>query len=130
MNPSVFFEAPLIIQVHAVAAILSLLIGLLQFLGPKGTLPHRTLGLAFVMAMMVTATTAIFIRQINDGHFSPIHIFVPLTFLGLYGLVRHAMAHRGMRHGKEARGLVIGALLIPGLLAFLPGRLMWWVVFG
>lgn len=130
MNPSVFFEAPIVIQVHAVAAILSLAIGLLQFFGPKGTLPHRTLGFAFVIGMVVTASTAIFIRQINDGNFSPIHLFVPLTFLGLYGLVRHAMAHRGMRHGKDARGLLFGALLIPGVLAFLPGRLMWMVVFG
>lgn len=130
MNIEVFLAAPLVIQVHALAALAALAIGLVQFFGPKGSLPHRTLGFAFVILMVVAATTAIFIRQLNDGGFSPIHLFVPLTFAGLYGLVRHAMARRGEKHGKNANGLLFGALLIPGVLAFIPGRLMWAVIAG
>lgn len=130
MDLQVFLAAPLVIQVHAFAALSALVIGVVQFVGPKGSLPHRTLGTAFVLLMVVTATTAIFIRQINDGSFSPIHLFVPLTFAGLYGLVRHARAGRGGKHGKDAKGLLFGALLIPGILAFIPGRLMWAVIAG
>jgi uncharacterized membrane protein len=105
-------------------------VGAIQILGPKGTLPHRTLGIAFVVLMVITATTAIFIRQIFDGWPSPIHLFIPLTFVGLWGLVRTARAGGGADHGKQVRGLFFGALLIPGLVSFAPGRLMWVTFFG
>jgi uncharacterized membrane protein len=130
MNFAVFLEAPLIIQVHALSAIGALVVGLVQFLGPKGNLPHRMLGYLFVGLMITTASTAIFIRQINDGNFSPIHIFVPLTFIGLFGLVRSAMRRDGSKHRREVSSLMFGALMIPGLFAFIPGRLMWQVAFG
>ncbi len=130
MNFEAFLNAPVHIQVHAVAALSALVVGGIQILGPKGTLPHRTLGIAFVVLMVITATTAIFIRQIFDGWPSPIHLFIPLTFVGLWGLVRTARAGGGADHGKQVRGLFFGALLIPGLVSFAPGRLMWVTFFG
>lgn len=130
MDLAAFSAAPLIIQIHALSAFAALGVGLVQFLGPKGVLPHRILGMVFVLLMTTVASTAIFIRNLNDGNFSFIHIFVPVTFLGLFGLVRHAMQRNGKGHLHDARGLFFGALMIPGLFAFLPGRLMWQVVFG
>lgn len=130
MNWHYFAEASWVIQLHVVCATGALLVGSVQLLGPKGTLPHRTLGSLFVVLMVFTASTAIFIRQINDGQFSPIHIFVPMTFLGLWGLVRGAMKGDRQRHRQTVRGLFFGALLIPGLFAFIPGRLMYAVFLG
>ena len=48
-----------------------------------------------------------------------------MTFLGLWGLVRGAMQGDRERHRQTVRGLFFGALLIPGLFAFIPGRLMY-----
>lgn len=130
MNWHYFADASWIIQVHVISAVSALAIGGLQLFGPKGTLPHRTLGYLFVALMISTASTAIFIRQINDGQFSLIHLFVPMTFLGLWGLVRGAMQRDRHRHAHAVRGLFFGALLIPGLFAFVPGRLMYAVFLG
>jgi uncharacterized membrane protein len=131
-NPdfSAFLRAPLTIQVHAGAAIAALVLGAVQLVAPKGTIPHRTLGYVWAILMVTVATTAIFIRQINPGGFSFIHIFVPLTFFGLYGVITHARAMRGDRHRNAVFGLFFGALLVPGLFSFMPGRLMFQMFFG
>jgi uncharacterized membrane protein len=125
-----FLRAPAHIQLHVIAAISALVVGAVQMFGPKGALPHRTLGILFVVLMAITAISAIFIRQIFNGWPSPIHIFVPLTFIGLWGIVQTARSGNRFGHGKEVRGLFFGALMIPGLVSFLPGRLMWEMVFG
>lgn len=131
-NPdfAAFFRAPVIIQVHAGAALAALLLGAVQLLAPKGTIPHRTLGYSWAVLMFVTAITAIFIREINQGSFSFIHIFVPLTLMGLYGMITHARAMRTDKHRNAVLGLFLGALVVPGLFTFMPGRLMWQMFFG
>jgi len=129
-NFSAFMRAPLTIKVHAGAAIAALILGAVQLVAPKGTIPHRTLGYIWAALMVTVATTAIFIREINGGDFSFIHIFVPLTFFGLYGTITHARAMRGDKHRSAVFGLLFGALLVPGLFAFMPGRLMWQMFFG
>lgn len=130
MNIDAFIAAPWIIQLHALSALAALAIGLVQWLGPKGHLPHKMLGMIFVCLMAVTAVSAIFIRQINDGGFSWIHIFVPITLIGLTGLVWSVRRGDLARHRKNATSLFFAALMIPGLLAFVPGRLMFTTVFG
>ena len=130
MNPEAFLAAPWVIQLHAVAAVAALVIGLVQWFGPKGHLVHRLLGVTFVGLMLVTALSAVFIRQLNDGQFSPVHLFVPLTLVGLVGLVWSVRGARTGEHGRRAGALFFGALILPGLFAFLPGRLMFTIVFG
>ena len=130
MNFDVFFAAPWHIQLHALSGIGALGLGVVQFAAPKGTIPHRTLGYVWVALMAVTATTAIFIRQINDGGFSFIHIFVPITFYAIVELSIRARRGLTAKHRSTALWLFFGALLIPGALSFIPGRLMWETVFG
>ena len=130
MNWAAFFAAPWIIQVHALSAIGALGLGAVQFAAPKGTIPHRALGYLWVSLMAMTAGTAVFIRSHPDGHFSWIHIFVPVVFLGIIDI--SIRARRGMtaKHRSAAITLFLGALVIPGAFTFLPGRLMNEVVFG
>ncbi len=130
MNLDVFLQAPWVVQLHASCAILALLVGLMQWFGPKGLLPHRMLGVLFVALILVVVVTALFIRNIFDGWFSPVHLFIPLALVGLWGLVRGYVRKDAHRHGHAAKGLLFGALLIPGIFAFIPGRLMFAVVFG
>lgn len=130
MNWDVFISAPWHIQLHTLAATSALGLGIVQFTAPKGTLPHRTLGYVWISLMFITAITAIFIRQINDGAFSWIHIFVPLVFYASIELAIRARRGLTERHRRSALGFFLGALLIPGALAFLPERLMWQVFIG
>ncbi|WP_339738319.1 DUF2306 domain-containing protein [uncultured Maricaulis sp.] len=124
MNTEAFLSAPFVVQLHIFSAVGALLIGSIQLLAPKGNLPHRTMGMLFVLLMAVAAISAIFIRQINGGDFSFIHIFVPLTIIGIVRLVLSARRRDRSGHRGQVMGLFYGALIIPGLLSFIPGRLM------
>ena len=76
------------IQIHAFAAMLAFLLGLVQFTAPKGTLPHRALGWLWVALMTIVATSAFFIHTLKIwGIWSPIHL------LAVYH-ARHAAACR------------------------------------
>ncbi len=130
MNIEAFTQASWVIQLHALCALAAFATGLVQWLGPKGYLPHRALGMIFVALMVATAVSAIFIRQINDGALSWIHIFVPVTIVGLAGLVWSVCRGDVAGHRKNAISLFFAALMIPGLFAFVPGRLMFTAVFG
>lgn len=130
LNLAPFMAAGWIVQLHVIAAITALVLGAVQLVAPKGTLPHRTLGYGFAILMLTVAITAIFIREINQGDFSFIHIFVPLTLLGLFGMIANARQMKVDKHRNAVMGLFFGALILPGLFAFMPGRLMWQIVFS
>lgn len=131
MSLAPLLAAPLVVQVHAFAAIAAFLLGIVQFAGPKGTIPHRVLGYAWVVLMLVIAGSSFPIRGIaNDGAMSPIHglsvlvlIVVPLAALA---------AHRGnvRRHKYAMISVFAGALVIAGAFTLVPGRIMHAVAFG
>lgn len=111
------------IAFHVATVVPAIPLGTFLLLAPKGTPMHKALGKLWVALMLATATAAIFIQ--TSGNFSPIHIFVPITFIASYKLV--ATARRGdmKGHKKEILGLYFGALMIPGIASMaLPGRLM------
>lgn len=122
------------VQLHAFAAMGALAVGLLQFAGPKGNLPHRTLGFLWLALMTVVAITSFWISGTGArivGPFGPIHllsIFVLLMApLALY-LVRKRRNIRG--HAITVTGMFIGGLIVAGGFAFAPGRLMNAVAFA
>lgn len=130
MNIELFFTAPWHVQLHALAAMGALALGVVQFTAPKGTLPHRTLGYVWVALMGTAAITAIFIREINDGAFSWIHILIPITLIGVVELAIRARRGMTVKHRASALVLFLAALLLPGAFAFTPDRLMHVVLFG
>tara|TARA_R110002051_G_scaffold115308_1_gene188378 strand:- start:1169 stop:1801 length:633 start_codon:yes stop_codon:yes gene_type:complete len=121
---------PLTVQLHIAAALTALLIGLVLLAGTKGNTLHRTLGWIWVVAMMTTAVSSFFIRTINPGALSWIHLISGWTVIALPMAVHAARRHRVAAHRQGMTGLFVGGLLIAGALTFLPGRLMWRVVFG
>lgn len=130
MNLDPFFNASPAIIIHTLCAIVALGLGIAMWVRRKGTSSHKMIGRIFAIVMLVTAVSALFIRQINDGSFSFIHLFVPLTFLGIFQAVYYVRKGDIKRHKNAVRGMFFGALLIPGALSFIPGRLMWVVFFG
>jgi uncharacterized membrane protein len=121
---------PWVIQLHIAAALAALLLGTVQLVGIKGTGLHRLIGWSWVVAMFTVAVSSLFIRQINPGSFSLIHLLSGWTLIAL------PMALFAVRRGRiasHARGMTwtfIGGLIVAGAFTFLPGRLMWEVFFG
>ncbi len=121
---------PWVIQIHIAAAMAALLLGTVQLVGIKGTAIHRLIGWSWVFAMLTVAVSSLFIRQINPGSFSWIHLLSGWTLIAL------PMALFAIRRGRiagHARGMTwtfIGGLIVAGVLTFIPGRLMWEVFFG
>ncbi len=119
-----------VIQIHLVASLLALTFGIVMWRRPKGTKSHKISGRVFMVLMLVAAASAIFIQEINRGHYSLIHLFVPLTLIGIVQSL-WAIKKRNIKgHIRHVKGLFFGALLIPGLFTMLPGRRLWAVFFG
>ena len=120
----------LVVQLHLFAALSALLVALFMLRGAKGTRVHRIVGWAWVVLMMTTALSSFFIREISQGSFSYIHILSGwVAFAAPLG-VWAARTHRIRLHQRLMTGLVVGGLFIAGLLTFIPGRLMYSVLFG
>jgi uncharacterized membrane protein len=119
------------IQLHVVAAMAAFFLGIAQLVAPKGTLPHRTIGFIWVGLMVVVAVSSGFIHGMRVwGPFSPIHLLSIAVLILLPIAVWRA--HRGdvRRHRNAMLGLFFGALVVAGLVTFLPGRIMHAVAFG
>jgi len=130
MNWEAFTEASLVIQIHWVAALIALGLGIAMFMRPKGTPSHKLIGRGFIGLMLITAFTAFFIREINRGSFSWIHIFIPITLFASWEAIHYIRKGNIKRHKRAVTGMFFGALLIPGLFTFVPGRRMWMLFFG
>lgn len=131
MEYAALLKAGWLISSHALAAMSAFILGLVQFAAPKGTLPHKTLGYIWCALMLWVAASSFFIYDIRMwGPFSPIHILSLFALFGLVSGVREARRKDIKEHRKTMILLFSGALLIAGVLAFMPGRLMHKVVFG
>lgn len=113
------FKYPL----HFGTLAIALAITPVMLLRAKGDRLHRTLGYIWITAMVVTAIDATFIRDINDGGFSLIHLLVPLTLFTSWRIVASARAGNHAAHRKHVHGIVIGALLVAGFFTFMFDRL-------
>ncbi len=131
MSLAPLLSAPLAIQIHAVAAILAMLLGAIVLFRPKGTPNHKLLGRVWAGLMLVTATSAIFINEIRlIGPFSPIHLFVVMTYAGLYQSIRDIRRGNVVAHQAGMKSLCVGALLLAGAFTLLPGRRVNETLFG
>jgi uncharacterized membrane protein len=119
-----------VIELHLAGVTVALLIGVVLLAGVKGTLVHRTLGWTWVLAMMTAAVSSLFIHEVNRGHLSFIHLLSGWTIITLPMGVAFARRHKVKAHARMMTGLFTGGLVLAGLFAFFPGRLMWQVVFG
>lgn len=127
-------HAPLPVQIHVATVIPAFFIGTWQlFVSRKGSPLHRVAGYTYLILMTVTAISTLWIHEISPNGFmglSFIHLFVPLTLFGVTGALRGAWTGDIRAHRSSMIGMYIGALLVAGGLAFMPGRTMHTVVFG
>jgi uncharacterized membrane protein len=131
MSLAPLLDAQPAIPVHALAAMAAFLLGVIQLAGPKGTLPHRTVGWIWVLLMLAVALSSFWIHTIKLwGPWSPIHLLSIFTLTMLPLGVWYAHRHRVADHRRVMIGVFCGALVIAGLFTLLPGRIMHTVVFG
>lgn len=115
----------LALTVHLATVIPAMPLGAYVLFRRKGGANHRLLGRIWLALMFTTAVSTIFIREINEGDFSFIHIFTVLTFIAVPKAILTARQGRIAEHRQHLAGFYAGALLIAGLFSFLPGRTMW-----
>jgi uncharacterized membrane protein len=131
MNFTPIAEAPLAIRIHLATIIPAFFLGTwLIFFSRKGARAHRAIGASYLVLMTITATAAIFIRQLHPGGFSFFHLFVLLTYWGVFSAIWNLRKKDIQGHKRAMVGLYVGGLLIAGGLTFLPGRMMYRLFFG
>lgn len=123
--PATPWAHDLALAVHLASAIPAIPLGAYVLFRRKGGPRHRRLGRVWLGLMTVTAVSTLFIRNVNDGDFSWLHLFTLLTFIAVPRAILSARAGRIDAHKRQLLGFYIGALLLAGATAFAPGRTMW-----
>jgi len=127
-------QAPLAIQLHLLAVAGAIALTGVLMLGVKGSRLHRALGWTWSVFMVTAAASALFIRSASGlpsvAGFGPLHLFAGIVLVAVPRAVLAARRHNVPAHARAMSAMVAGALGIAGLFAFLPGRLLWRVMFG
>ena len=116
--------ATVLIWLHLATIMAALVLTPLLLLMPRGVRRHRVLGYAWVLAMMTTAALSFWIRTINPGGFSAIHLLSALTLVAAPTIAWRAHRHDVRRHRIAAVTLTAAALLIAGFFTFPFARLL------
>lgn len=125
-----------LIAVHMTAALGAVLTGPVALWARRGRTQrpklHRAFGYAWVTLMVVTAVSAIFIRDYslpNIAGYTPIHLLVPITLASLFGAFWHLARGNVAGHRWVMQKLYFGACVVAGAFTLLPqrylGRLVW-----
>lgn len=132
-----------VIAVHMTAALAALVVGPVALWARRGHAArqsatqrprlHRAAGYAWVTLMLLTALSALFIRDFrlpNIAGYTPIHLFVPYTLGGLYLAFRRLFQGDVAGHRKNMLGLYLGACVGAGIFTLLPSRYLGELVWG
>lgn len=123
-------ELPWQIWAHLLTISMALIVTPAMMWRKRGDGTHRFLGWIWAMSMFATAVISFDLRLINPGGFSYIHILSMLTVIGVPVLIVSARRGDLRRHRGQARGFVIGALLVAGFFTFPFNRLLGGWLFG
>ena len=119
------------IQIHVAAAIAAFALGGWVLFKPKGGPRHRLAGRLWVALMLVVALSSFFIHAIRLwGPWSPIHLISLGTLVSLAYGVQMARIRKIAAHQRTMQATYLGGLVIAGGFTFLPGRIMFEVMFG
>jgi len=74
-------------------------------------------------------TSIVMIVDVGTG-INALHVFTAITAISLWAALTGIRRGDVKRHAGSMIGLYVGGLIIAGLFAFIPGRMMWQAVFG
>lgn len=131
MNLAPLLSAPAAIQIHVAAALSAIGLGLVQLAAPKATIPHRVSGWAWTLLIGTAAISSFFIHTIRVwGPWSPLHLLAIFALAMLARAVIAARRHDAVRHRRAMLWMFGAGLVLPAMIAFAPGRIMYRVSFG
>jgi uncharacterized membrane protein len=117
-------RVPPVIWAHLATILVALVLTPVMLLRRRGDRRHRVLGWVWAAALFGTAFISLFVKVLNPGHFSYIHLLSILTIVQVPLIVLYARRHDHKRHRQAVRGMVIGALLVAGFFTLPFGRLL------
>jgi uncharacterized membrane protein len=123
-------EVPAFVWGHIATILIAVTLTPLMLLRRRGDRLHRRLGWIWASAMALTALLSFWIRGLNSGSLSLIHILSAWTLVQVPLIVWAARSHDVRRHRNAVRGMVAGALIVAGLFTFPFDRLMGRWLFG
>jgi uncharacterized membrane protein len=99
----------------------------------KGTPRHKKLGKIYVGFMLVTAFVTLFMPAVVGptflNHFGFIHLLSLLVFVTVPLAILAIRKGNVRAHKRHMLGMYVGALLIAGTLAVMPGRMIHTLLF-
>jgi uncharacterized membrane protein len=126
-----------IIAVHMTAALGALITGPVALWARRGRVQrpvlHRAFGYAWATLMLVTAFSALFIRDFrlpNIAGYTPIHLLVPYTLFSLAVAFVFVARKNIAGHRKTMQSLYLGACVGAGVFTLLPNRYLGQLVWG
>lgn len=125
-----FAGLSLAIKIHIVAAVTALGLGGALMIIRKGRIFHRTAGWVWVSLVTVVAGSSLFIRGLNGGNLSVLHLITGWVLIISPIAVLAAKRHQVVRHRRAMMGLFFGGFFFNAFVAFIPGRTMWQLFLG
>lgn len=119
---------------HLITVLAGFVLATTILINKKGTHFHKALGRPYILLMLTTAViTLLMPAHVGPallGHFGFIHGFSVLTLVSLP--IAYFAIRRGNRRSHIANmlGVYVGGILVAGLFAFMPGRLLHSWLFG
>ena len=119
------------IPLHAIMAMIAIILGGIQLSMKKGGPIHKLLGRIWVGIMMIVAITSFFIHEIKLwGAYSPIHLLSLLTIFTLGVGIYYVRVGNVKRHKQTMIALYFFALIVAGFFTLYPGRIMHQILIG
>ncbi len=125
MTLTPFLAASTLVQVHILAGLLAILLGVYQLARPKGDSIHRKLGYVWIALLLVDAATAWFLYSMPGFRMkNPVHLLSVLAPLFVVAGVMTARLHYRKLHGAIMMLTFFLYMVVVFALTFNPGRVM------
>ena len=119
------------IPLHAIAAMVAIILGGIQLYMKKGGMLHKVLGRLWIGLMLIVSISSFFIHEIKLwGLYSPIHLLSIWTIFSLGLAIYFVRIGNIKRHKQVMIALYVFALILTGFFTLLPGRVMHQVLVG
>jgi len=106
---------------HLILAILAVGFGIKNLLSKKGGSTHKIIGWIWVSLMMYVALSSFWIKELNDGLYSWIHLLSIWVMISLTLSIYFIRKKQVLLHKIFMIGNFIG-LTVAGIFTMLPGR--------
>ena len=110
-----------IILSHIFLALIALVIGAMNLLSKKGTNKHKLIGWFWIIFMGYVSISSFWIKELNEGQYSWIHLLSIITILSLIISII-AIKLRYIKIHSIFMIITYAGLFIAGIFTLLPGR--------